>query len=113
MKNNTRQSTPKPNDASTVDGIGDAVAVRRFDNVDGIELTTEIVYAIAEARGVDPTDVSSPTLYERVDPVALQNLFFADSPNGADSNRKLTLEFPYEEFLIRVDSDGTITVFPG
>lgn len=113
MENNTRQSASDPNGASGVTLIGDAAAVRRFDSDDEIELTTEIVYAIAEARGVDPTDVSSPPLYESVDTVALQNLFFGDRATEASSNRTLTLEFTYAEFLVRVDSDGTIAVYEG
>ena len=113
MENDTRQSASDPNGASGVTVIGDAVAIRRFDSDDEIDLTTEIVYAIAEARGVDPTKVTSPPLYESVDTVALQNLFFGDRANGAGSNRTLTLEFPYAEFLVRVDSDGTVAVYEG
>ncbi|MDR5672557.1 HalOD1 output domain-containing protein [Halalkaliarchaeum sp. AArc-GB] len=113
MKHNTRRSTSETYGASDVTVIGEAAAVRRFDSDDETDLTAEIVYAIAEARGVDPTEVTSPPLYESVDTVALQNLFFGDRANGAGSNRTLTLEFPYAEFLVRVDSDGTVAVYEG
>jgi hypothetical protein len=86
---------------------------RRYYRPDGNqELTTVIVYAVANAEGVDPTDLDS-TLHERIDAVALERVFFesdADGPPVTDPDGSV-FEFRYADYLVRVRSDGRIDVF--
>lgn len=110
MKNDCERSTTTDSTAPLDFERGRGLkAVRQFDPNGSADLTTELVFAIADARGVDPNEVRSPPLYDSVDTVALENLFFGDS--GNDSMRTLRLEFSYAEFVVRVESDGTIKVY--
>ena len=60
----------------------------------------QVVYAVANANGVDPTDLAP--LYETVDPEALDALF-ADGSAGA-------IKFTYEGHDVVVRGDGPATV---
>ena len=75
------------------------------------ELTTAIIYAIAEAEGVSPSEVQSPPLYESVDVPAIEDAFFG--PNGDKESRQGigTVEFQYTDYLVNVQSDGWIRVY--
>lgn len=84
------------------------VAQRHFDPASGEELTSAIVFAVAEAEGVDPTAVSGPPLYEAVDVCALNDLLFGSS-GSAPANG--SVEFAYRDYLVRVRDDGWIRVF--
>lgn len=87
------------------------VAQRRFDPDGGTEFTTALVFAIAEAAGVAPEEMTSP-LYEHVDPVALEAALFRSGTAG-DSRRGLdgdTVTFHYGEFRVNVGGDGWIRV---
>ena len=63
--------------------------------------------AIADAKGMDPTEVSFQ-LYDHIDPDALEELF-------DHSNRKpdvaWEIEFSVDELDVVVSSDGLITVY--
>ncbi|MEF8779096.1 MAG: HalOD1 output domain-containing protein [Haloferacaceae archaeon] len=86
-------------------------ATGEFDPDQNADLTSEIVFAIAEARGGDPAEVRSPPLYESVDTEALEQLFFGEFSRENGLDETLSLEFPYAEFLVRVESDGSIEVY--
>jgi len=75
------------------------------------ELTTAIIYAIAEAEGVSPSEVKSPPLYESVDVPAIENTFFG--PDISDESRQGvgTVEFRHADYLVKVRSDGWIQVY--
>jgi hypothetical protein len=75
------------------------------------ELTTEIVYAVAAARGVDPTDVHSPPLYECVDAATLETALFGRSRGENRPVADGAVEFTYAEFLVTVRKDGWIQVY--
>jgi hypothetical protein len=75
------------------------------------ELSTAIVYTIAEARGVSPTEVRSPPLYERVDAGCLESAFFERSADRDGPRTGGSIEFAYAEFLVRVRKDGWIQVY--
>lgn len=79
---------------------------RHFDPDDGGELTTEIVFAIADARGVAPSDVTTPPLYECVDVPALESALFGNGTRQGVGS----VNFRYTDFLVTVDSDGWIRV---
>lgn len=85
------------------------VAQRHYDPRTPGELTTAIVFAIADARGGDPGEVRSPPLYDIVDVAAIEDVFFTDSATD-DGDGTGTTEFRYEEFLVRVQSDGWVRV---
>jgi len=75
------------------------------------ELTTPIVFAIADAKGVSPSELKSPPLYECVDASTLEDTFFG--PDVADEPRHGmgTVKFQYTDYLVKVRSDGWIRVF--
>ncbi|WP_161596583.1 HalOD1 output domain-containing protein [Salinigranum halophilum] len=74
-------------------------------------LTTAIVYAIAEAEGVSPVEVKSPSLYEIVDVPAIETAFFGPSVDGESRQSVGTVEFQYTRYLVKVRSDGWIQVY--
>lgn len=108
----------RTNGGSTSDDTGDDVedrwtqaAQRHFDPDQDGELTTAIVYAIAAAEGVSPSDVKSPPLYESIDASALQDTFFGPDVVGVDRQGIGTVEFRYDDYRVTVQSDGWIQVY--
>jgi hypothetical protein len=85
------------------------VTQRHYDGE--FELSTDIVYAIATARGVSPTEIRSPPLYECVDAATLEAVFFGDSTAENRPVADGAVEFRYAEFLVTVRTDGWIQVF--
>jgi hypothetical protein len=86
------------------------VAQRHYEPNGQKELTTVIIYTIAEADGVSPSEVRSPPLYEVVDVPAIENAFFGRV--GGDSRRGVgTVEFQYTDYLVNVRSDGWVHVY--
>lgn len=72
-----------------------------------------VVEAVADAEGIDPVELSPPeyeTLYDAIDPSALDALF-APRSNGAD-RADGTVVFPFCRYLVTVRADGTVTVEP-
>lgn len=65
-----------------------------------------VVDAVADAEDVDPRDLR-PTLYEVIDPDALEALF-ADSDRAAGS--ELSVTFRYGDWSVCVHGDGDVTV---
>ncbi|WP_435346341.1 HalOD1 output domain-containing protein [Haloarchaeobius sp. HRN-SO-5] len=64
-----------------------------------VELSSEVVEAVAQAKGVDP--LSLDPIIDSVDPDALNRLF--DS-----QNRGLQLTFEYEGYTVTVEGDRQI-----
>lgn len=93
------------------DTRGSQAAQRHYDPDEMGELTVAIVFAIAEAAGVSPTEMKSPPLYTAIDASALEDTLFG--PNVADESRQgtATVEFRYTDYLVEVRSDGWIQVF--
>jgi len=87
------------------------VIQRHYDPDGSEELTTVIIYAIAEARGVSPIKVKSPPLYEVVDVPAIENTFFGPDVAGDSRRGTGTVEFQYTNYLVRVESDGWVQVY--
>lgn len=87
-----------------------AIAKRQYDPVEAGELTTEIVYAIADAVGVEPVDLDQPPLYESVDVPSIESMFFGPGRDWESDRAVGTVTFHYADFRVAVDSDGRITV---
>lgn len=76
------------------------------------ELTTALVSAIAEAKGVDPLNHSEmPSLYDSIDAQALEETFFG--PSGAETQREegSVVTFIYEDYKVALRADGWIFVY--
>lgn len=87
------------------------LAQRHYDPQRDTELTTAIVYSVAEARNIPPTDIKSPQLYDVIDLPAIDKAFFRKGSNGGSSVDTGIVEFHYAELLVRIKSDGWIQVY--
>lgn len=87
------------------------VAQRHYEPDGDEELATVIVFAVAEAEGVDPVDLNVPPLYECVDAAAIEDAFFGSDVFGASRRGTGTVEFTYVDYLVRIRSDGWVQVY--
>lgn len=71
-------------------------------------LTTTIIYAIADAEDVSPSDITNPPLYEVIDTAALDDALFG-AGTGARTGECAT-EFMYRDYRVVVQTDGWIQV---
>lgn len=74
-------------------------------------LSFEVIAAIAEREGVDPTDIEPPAyeaLYDVINPEALDSLF-APREDGTPRSTG-TVEFLFCGYHVTVTSDGTVDV---
>jgi len=86
--------------------------VQRHYEPDGHgDLTTAIVYAIAAAEGVSPSEIKSPPLYECLDVPAIENAFFGSGVSEGSRQGTGTVEFHYTDYLVQIRSDGWIQVY--
>lgn len=74
------------------------------------ELTTAVVFAIADAADVSPRELKSPTLSEVLDVTGIETALFGCSTDTSDRNTTGSVEFRYTTYLVRVRSDGWIHV---
>jgi len=86
------------------------VVQRQYDPEEGT-LATTLVFVVAEAMEVDPTQVQSPPLYDCIDARALERTFFATGPAGSPPHATGAVQFHYRDYLVRVRSDGHIAVY--
>ncbi|MFC6977259.1 HalOD1 output domain-containing protein [Halomicroarcula sp. GCM10025709] len=87
------------------------VAQRHYEPEESGELTTVIIYTIAEVEGISPTEVMSPPLYECVDTAAVENMFFGTDVTGGSRQGVGMVEFQYADYLVKVRSDGWVQVY--
>lgn len=87
------------------------VAQRHFEAGRDGGLTAAIVFAIADAAGVAPSEVKSPPLYETVDVAAIEDAYFGPSLGDGSRQGTGTTEFRYTAYLVKVRSDGWIQVY--
>ncbi|MFC4550600.1 MULTISPECIES: HalOD1 output domain-containing protein [Halorussus] len=76
------------------------------------ELSTVLVFAIAEAKDVDPLDYGAmPPLYDSIDVESVEEMFFG--PSGADTEREEegTVSFHFDDHKVAVYSDGWIRIY--
>ncbi|MDG5821185.1 HalOD1 output domain-containing protein [Natronococcus sp. A-GB7] len=86
------------------------VTQRHYDPARDGELTTAIVFAVAEAEDVSPNEVTSPPLYESVDVAAIENAFFGSNPEDGPRRGTGVVEFRYADYLVKVRSDSWIQI---
>lgn len=82
-------------------------AVRRYD-WSAISPAVAVVETVAEAVGVDPTEIAD--LYDYIDPNALDQLFRPGPTDRPAST--FHLEFEFADSLVTVNHDGTVQVRP-
>src|SRR6056297_3597792 len=73
----------------------------------GTPVSVAVVEAIAEDRGIDPLDVEP--LWNAVDSEALDRLF---ANSATTDGGQLSVSFRFDDRLVTVDGDGTITTRP-
>lgn len=98
-------------DTTIADTHQTQVAQRHYDPDGQEELTTAIIYAIAEATGVSPGELKAPPLYEFVDVDGIKQTFFSLGNNGDSRQGTGSVEFPYMEYRVEVRSDGWVRVY--
>ncbi|WP_424015940.1 HalOD1 output domain-containing protein [Halorubrum xinjiangense] len=81
------------------------VAQRLYDPEGNGELVTDIVFAVADAEGVEPTELEA-RLYHTIDPEGIERAFFGPEPTEAARNGTESVEFRYAGYLVDVRSDG-------
>mgnify|MGYP000044194359 CR=1 FL=1 len=69
-------------------------------------LSNAVISVIEIAAAASIEDL--PPLYDTIDPDGLDKLFAASQSGPSRTHGRVT--FPYEEFLVTVTADGTITV---
>ncbi|KAB1188656.1 MULTISPECIES: HalOD1 output domain-containing protein [Haloferax] len=67
---------------------------------------TDVVRAVAEREGVDPTNLE-PRLYDVINPDALDTLLATAT---TDAQSPIIVRFEYAGYTVVVDSDGTLVV---
>lgn len=89
----------------------EVVAQAHYDPSEADGLTETIVYAIAEAESVSPTDVTGRPLYDVVDTAALEAAFFSGGTDSSTDEPRSLTEFMFRGFRVLVRSDGWVLVY--
>ncbi|GCF13912.1 hypothetical protein Harman_18470 [Haloarcula mannanilytica] len=98
-------------DFSSADTHWSQAAQRYYEPGGTGELTTAIVYAIADAQEVSPNELRGRPLYESVDVPAIEDAFFRPDGRGDSHHGVGSVEFRYTEYLVKVRSDGWVQVY--
>ncbi|QLH77772.1 hypothetical protein HZS55_10860 [Halosimplex rubrum] len=100
------ERTTNGDDRATVrEGGPRVVHSSAADREEGADLSIAVVEAIAEAKGVEPTEMGS-TLYDAVDPDALDRLFPGQESDGVTG--RVVFELGAHE--VTVQSNGDVLV---
>jgi hypothetical protein len=94
-------------------GSGDrplADAQAHYDHDEPHDLTTTIIFAVADAEGVDPPEIKTPPLYDYVDAVAVEEALFGPAHRRQNSNGTELITFCYRGHDITIRSDGWVFV---
>ncbi len=87
------------------------LSVDRSESSPESSLSFEVIAAVAEREGVDPTEIEPPTydaLYDVINPEALDSLF---APREDGTPRAAgRVEFPFCGYQVVVTSDGTVEI---
>ncbi|SDF19253.1 hypothetical protein SAMN04488067_102278 [Halorubrum xinjiangense] len=86
------------------------VAQRLHDPEGDGELVTAVVFAVADAEGVDPTELEL-RLNHTVDMEGIDHAFFGPGTTEGARNGTESVEFRYLRYLVSVRSDGWIRVY--
>lgn len=87
------------------------VAQRLYEPDRDSGLATAIVFALADAEDVSPSEIKSPPLYEAVDVDGIAQAFFGLNTDGDSRHGTGSVEFRYTEYLVKVRSDGWIQIY--
>ncbi|WP_152042931.1 HalOD1 output domain-containing protein [Salinigranum salinum] len=114
MAENTDSNSPvenerRSNDSGLADELYTFETQANYDPTESRDLTTVIIGAIADAEGVSLTEVRSPPLYDVVDVEAVERTLFGRSKTSQDDSVSV-VEFRYDDYEIRVESTGWVTV---
>ncbi|WP_436930356.1 HalOD1 output domain-containing protein [Halosimplex halobium] len=99
------RTTDREGGATAPEGGASVVHSRAADRPAGTDLSIAVVEAVAEAKGVAPTEMEE-TLYDAVDPDALDRLF-TDRETGELAGRVV---FELDAHEVTVQSNGDILV---
>ncbi len=84
-----------------------------YDREENRELATALVYAIAEAKDVDPTNrAEMPPLYDSIDAQSIEETFFG--PPGVNNHQREqsgAVTFMYDGYKVALRADGWIFVY--
>ncbi|WP_435158876.1 HalOD1 output domain-containing protein [Haladaptatus sp. DFWS20] len=109
--NHTDDGTRLAQDGNETDDLDMTfVTQAHYDRESRRDLTTEIMFAIADAANVAPTEIKDPPLYECVDIAAIEDGFFGPKVNGHSRDSEGSVSFRYNQYHVEVTSDGWITV---
>ncbi|SFC44905.1 hypothetical protein SAMN05444422_108193 [Halobiforma haloterrestris] len=89
-----------------IDSVDEDIVAQQRLETEQETPATQIVEIVAELEGADPMNVSP--IYNCVDSL-IADLFSSPPPEEADA----TVTFSYLGYRIRVEQDGTTTVFQG
>lgn len=81
------------------------VSSTKYGRESGRSPTEAIIDAVAEAAGVDPTEL--PPLYDSIDPDAINDLF---QPYDGNTGTETFLRFTIDSWNVFVRADGKIRV---
>lgn len=83
-----------------------------YDRSSDGELATELIFTIADAKGVDPLDHTElPPLYESVDAQSLEETFFGPPGVGTQRDESGAVAFRYDGYKVVLRADGWISVY--
>lgn len=94
-KHTRAYESPSPREPETIE----------YEWNEGVSPTTAVVEVIAAVTNQNPRHL--PPLYEYVDVDSLDDVI---TTGTKDTERTVSLSFPYEEHTVCVESDGTIQV---
>jgi hypothetical protein len=87
------------------------LAQQHYDQEDRVSLSTVVLTAIADARGVDAVDVREPVLHDVVDVEAVESLLFSTSTNGDRDRTDGAVTFEYDRTEVVVRSNGWVQLY--
>ncbi|SEH14714.1 hypothetical protein SAMN04487967_1733 [Natronorubrum sediminis] len=101
-----------PSDTHATDGSDHLVADAQahYDYDEPHDLTTTIIFAVADAEGVDPPNIKTPPLYDHVDTVAVEEALFGPVRTRQNHDGTESITFSYRDHEIVVRSDGWVFV---
>ena len=105
-----RDADPARADAPADDGTR-LLAQSQYDPKDRVSLTTVIVTAIGDARGVDAVDVRGPLLHDVVDVEAVESLLFRTLAENDHGRTDGAVRFEYDGNGVAVRGDGWVQVY--
>lgn len=93
------------------DGIWRQLTQQHYDPDRDSELTTVVIFAIAEAKNIPPDEVKSPPLYEVINVAGVEAAFFSSEAQASSRDGTGTVQFRYTDLLVKIRSDGWIQIY--